>query len=91
VKIIRMENGSLSELVSCLLDVTRGGGIPTGSVILLFSASHLHMRGVSGYMRDYMEESNRLMAVSRGGGHLPLRGSNHGGGVHRLLGNQSHH
>ncbi len=26
------------------------------------------MRGVSGYMRDYKEETNRLMAVSRGGG-----------------------
>ncbi len=39
--------------------------------------------GVSGYMRDFKEETNRLMAVSGGGGgHMPLWGSYHAGGVH---------
>jgi hypothetical protein len=67
LKIIRIENGILSELVSCLLDLTRGRGIPTGSVILLCSASHLQMRGVGGYMADLRNENERLMAISRGG------------------------
>ena len=68
LKIIRIENGTLNELVSCLLDLTRGRGIPTGSVILLCSASHLQMRGVGGYMDDLRNENERLMAISRGGG-----------------------
>jgi uncharacterized membrane protein YgcG len=67
LKIIRIENGTLNELVSCLLDLTRGRGIPTGSVILLCSASHLQMRGVGGYMDDLRNENERLMAISRGG------------------------
>jgi hypothetical protein len=41
LKIVRVENGSLNEIVTCFLEVTRGEGLPTGSAILLFSASHL--------------------------------------------------
>ncbi len=74
LKIIRIENGMLNELVSCLLDLTRGRGFPTGSVILLCSASHLQMRGVGGYMADLRNENERLMAISRGGGVICLSG-----------------
>ncbi len=68
LKIVRIENGSLKELVTCFLDITRGKGFPTGSLILLTSVSHLQMRGLSGYAFDLAEEMNRLGAIFRGGG-----------------------
>jgi hypothetical protein len=67
LKIMRVEDASLNEIVTGFLDLTRGKEIPTGSVILLFSASHLLLRGVAGYMADYMEEVGRINAVFRGG------------------------
>ena len=67
LKIVRVENGSLNEIVTCFLEVTRGEGLPTGSAILLFSASHLQMRGVGGYMFDMADEMGRLNAIFRGG------------------------
>ncbi len=44
----------------CTLTQGRGGGVE-------FSASHLLLRGVAGYMADYMEEVGRINAVFRGG------------------------
>jgi hypothetical protein len=67
LKIMRVEDASLKEIVTGFLDLTRGKEIPTGSVILLFSASHLMLRGVAGYMADFMEEVGRINAVFRGG------------------------
>ena len=69
LKIIRVENGSLSEIVSCFLDLMRGRGVPAGSVILLSSASHLQMMGVAGYMVDLGREFERLGSTFGGGGH----------------------
>jgi hypothetical protein len=67
LKIIRVENGSLSEIVSCFLDLMRGRGVPAGSVILLSSASHLQMMGVAGYMVDLGREFERLGSTFGGG------------------------
>jgi hypothetical protein len=64
---MRVEDASLNEIVTGFLDLTRGKEIPTGSVILLYSASHLLLRGVAGYMADYMEEVGRINSVFQGG------------------------
>jgi hypothetical protein len=67
LKIVRLENGSLSEIVSCFLETMAGKGVPAGSVIILFSAAHLQMRGVAGYMADLATELSRLNNAFRGG------------------------
>ena len=67
LKIIRVENGSLSELVTTFLATVGGREIPAGSVLLLFSASHLMLRGLPGYIQDLTGELERLDKVSRGG------------------------
>jgi hypothetical protein len=67
LKIIRIENGMLGELVGCFLDLFRGKILPAGSTVVLFSATHLLMRGLSGYISDLSVEMNRLDRVFRGG------------------------
>jgi hypothetical protein len=67
LKIIRVENGSLAEIVNCFLEVMKGKGIPTGLVALLCSVAHLQMRGVAGYMTNLGVEMERIGAVFRGG------------------------
>ena len=67
LKIVRLENGSLSEIVSCFLETMAGKGVPAGSVIILFSAAHLQMRGVAGYMADLATELSRLNNAFQGG------------------------
>jgi hypothetical protein len=41
--------------------------LPAGSTVVLFSATHLLMRGLSGYISDLSTEMNRLDRVFRGG------------------------
>jgi hypothetical protein len=68
LKIVRVENGSLSEIVNCFLELTRGKEIQAGSVIVLFSTAHLQLRGVAGYMADLSNELGRLASIYGGGG-----------------------
>ncbi len=67
LKIIRVENGTLSEIVTCFLDLMKGKEIPAGSVALIFSAGHLQMRGVAGYMADMGVAVARINSTFRGG------------------------
>ncbi len=67
LKIIRIENGMLGELVGCFLDLFRGKILPAGSRVVLFSTTHLLMRGLSGYVTDLSNEMNKLDRVFRGG------------------------
>jgi len=68
MKIIRIENGKLAELVNVLLDVTgRGSILPAGSVVLIFSASHLLMTGLAGYVTDMACEIEKIERIFRGG------------------------
>jgi hypothetical protein len=62
----------LGELVGCFLDLFRGKILPAGSTVVLFSATHLLMRGLSGYISDLSNEMNRLDRVFRGGFSLCL-------------------
>jgi hypothetical protein len=54
VKIIRLENGSVLELASGLVDLMRGRQIAAGSVVLLTSASNMAAAGTAGYTEDLM-------------------------------------
>ncbi|MFO0006474.1 MAG: hypothetical protein ACK559_35675, partial [bacterium] len=44
LKIIRIENGMLDELVNVFLDLFKGKELPAGSAVVMFSATHLMMR-----------------------------------------------
>jgi hypothetical protein len=57
----------LDELVTCLLDLFRGKVLPAGSAVVLFSATHLMMRGLSGYISDMSREMGKLDRIFRGG------------------------
>jgi hypothetical protein len=68
LKILRVENGTLAELVHGLLDVTGGGSsLPAGSVVLIFSASHLLMAGLAGYVADLATEIEKIERIFKGG------------------------
>jgi len=88
LKIIRIENGMLGELVGCFLDSFQGKILPAGSTVVLFSATHLLMRGLSGYISDLSTEMNRLDRVFRGGSSrcLAFRFSLTGATTERSLG-----
>ncbi len=47
LKIIRIENGMLREIVECFLDLIKGRELSAGSTVVIFSATHLLMRGLS--------------------------------------------
>ncbi len=82
LKIIRVEDGGLNEIVSVWLDITKGRDFPAGSVVVLASASHLTLHGVGGYIPDLASEFSRIEKKFRGGGDLCPWGSYPGGGGH---------
>jgi hypothetical protein len=67
MKIIRVEDGTLLELVAVLLEATRGFVVPAGSVVVIASASHLAWVGAAAYAREYTVAQHRLRAAFRGG------------------------
>jgi hypothetical protein len=67
LKIVRIENGMLGEIVGCFLDLIKGRELPAGSTVAIFSATHLMMRGLSGYVKDLSIELARLDRIFRGG------------------------
>jgi hypothetical protein len=67
LKIIRIENGMLGEIVGCFLDLVKGRELPAGSTVVIFSATHLMMRGLTGYVSDMSSELSRLDRIFRGG------------------------
>jgi hypothetical protein len=67
LKIIRIENGMLDELVNVFLDLFKGKELPAGSAVVMFSATHLMMRGLSGYVLDMSREMGKLDRIFRGG------------------------
>ncbi len=52
IKIIKVEDGGLAEIVNVWHDITKGRDFPAGSVVVLASASHLNLHGVNGYLPD---------------------------------------
>jgi len=53
VAIIRIEGGTLDELIDIMGDTFGRTGLPEGSVVLLGSVNHLHRWGTSRYARDW--------------------------------------
>jgi hypothetical protein len=67
MKIIRVEDGTLLELVAVLLEATRGFVVPAGSVVVIVSASHLAWVGAAAYAKEFTVARHRLRAAFRGG------------------------
>jgi len=67
LKIVRVENGSLWDLVNTFLDVTRGHSVPKGSLLVLASAVHLADVGTACYISDLQKAMGKLSSVFRGG------------------------
>jgi hypothetical protein len=74
VAIIRLEYGSLNELIELFCDITRGCQIPAGSVLLLASLSHLVDVGLEAYTEDF---NNAVLKAGRlfNGGVIVLPGT----------------
>ena len=66
IRIIRLEFGSIHELVSTLLELLEGRKLGSGSIILLFSATHLSYVGIAGYIEDMVAARKRISAVLGG-------------------------
>ena len=73
VKIIRVEDGSLTELIDFLLEITVGFTIPAGSVAVLASASHLAAVGPEAYAADFVKAA-KTVRTSFGEGIIVLHG-----------------
>jgi hypothetical protein len=67
VKIIRLEDATLDELVASFIDLTSGFMMPAGSVVVLASASHLAWVGTAAYAADFVKCKDKLMGAMRGG------------------------
>jgi hypothetical protein len=66
IKIVRRENGSLHQLAAELMDLARGKIIERGSLILMFSGSHLARAGTVGYIEDLVAAAASIKAVLGG-------------------------
>jgi len=53
--VMRMEDASLAELADLVIEVLTGSKIPTGTVLLIGSGSHLFRVGASAYAYDWIE------------------------------------
>jgi len=62
VAVLRIEGGSLQELIDLFGDVFGRSGLPEGSVVLLGSMTYLHQYGTSKYTREW---TKILMQVGR--------------------------
>ena len=76
LKIVRLEDGSLSDLVNIFLESVKKFVMPAGSIILLHSISHLAWAGPAAYCEDFVRARQKILAVYRSGlsviGGLPL-------------------
>jgi hypothetical protein len=67
IKVIQVENGSLSELVEVFLSITRGFDVPAGTVVLLSSASYIAVMGTADYATEFVRVSGVLRGTFTGG------------------------
>jgi hypothetical protein len=66
LKIMRFEDGGVMELLDAFLEATKGFVIPAGSVVVLFSASHLLVRGTEAYAAEFAEAKAKLKRAMGG-------------------------
>jgi hypothetical protein len=67
VKIFRIEDGTICELIDAFLALTKGFSVPAGSVVVLTSASHLARVSTAAFARDFVREGGRLVNAMGGG------------------------
>ena len=76
LKILRLEDGTLSGLANIFLESVKQFVVPAGSVVLLHSISHLAWAGPAAYCEDLVRAIQRIYAIYRSGmtviGGLPL-------------------
>jgi hypothetical protein len=63
IKILRIEDGGVVELLNAFLEATKGFRIPAGTVIVIFSASRLSAIGTEAYATEFAEARFRLQRV----------------------------
>ena len=63
IRIIRVEYGTIHDLVTTLLDLTRDRVLANGSIIMIFSASHLANVGLTAYVEDLVAANRRISGV----------------------------
>jgi hypothetical protein len=67
IKIVQVENASLTELVEVFLGLTKGFDMPAGAVVLLCSPSHAAVVGTADYAAEYVRSSGQLRNAFMGG------------------------
>ena len=60
IRIIRLEHGSIPDLCGALLDLLNGRVLNPGSIVLIFSATHLAQVGLTAYVTDLVAAKRRL-------------------------------
>ena len=60
IRIIRLENGNIYELCSLFLELLGDRRLCGGSILLIFSASHLARVGITAYIEDMVTAKRRL-------------------------------
>ena len=63
IRIIRLEFGSMHELVSIFLELLEGRRLSPGSIIMIFSLSHIANVGVAAYIEDLVACRKRLVGA----------------------------
>ena len=61
IRIIRLEFGSLHELVTIFLELLEGRSLASGSLVLIFSATHLANVGLAAYIEDLVATKKRIL------------------------------
>ena len=67
IRIIRLEFSNIHDLVTILLDLLRERILASGSIILIFSASHLSNVGLAAYVEDLVAANRRILGALGGG------------------------
>jgi hypothetical protein len=67
LKIISIEDARLFELADAFLEITKGFSISAGSVVMIFSASHLAWAGIASYAKDWVTVRGKINQEFRGG------------------------
>ena len=63
LKIIRLEDGSLSDLTAVFLETVANHTIPAGSVVLIHSLSYLSWVGPAAYVEDFVHARQRICVL----------------------------
>ena len=67
LKILRLEDGCLSDLTDIFLETVKPYLVPAGSIVLIHSLSHLAWVGAAAYAEDLVRARQRICAAYRSG------------------------